>query len=914
MESNKKINKFLNFSISQFLNFSGIFFIFLFLLSNKTFAKNNSIDIPEILPRSTWFTSDLQGLSDWKPAKDNFPPDYRKIDRIIIHHSGGSNDISNPVATIKNIYRYHTVTKGWNDIGYNYIIDREGRIYEGRQGGNGVRGAHVYARNDCLNFNYGSIGIVFLGDYSTQQPPEAMHQSAVKLIGWLAEVNGLNPAQSARYSMVWQDGRIGRNKCDSSTGGFTHHYYGPTVIGHKDVDNTSCPGVIDLARIRKEAGEYAKQLSIINYQLSSEKNKVYEIKKGQAKLIADDKLSAIKPDNIVEISQSQLDLFMNNDYYKYSDGHLLKFGKETGIYLVDGGKIRAFESADTMKKLGFSADDAIVLAKTDKDLYPQGTKIKYGPDGKLFVVDNTVYYIDNGKKRGITSAVLFESLGFKWNEVAPVSQDKNFGDYLNGDLMRYKDGTLVMSPNSLAVYKMQDGKRQGFTSAEIFENLGYKWDKILKISEDELSLYPYSGEVRYPDGFVLRQEKDLTVYIIENGEKRPFASPEEFLESGKKWEDVIVLKTDELKNYKLAASHLAVAPKKQTQNFEVKDIKNIKKTKETKETDKPNNINSSKNKLASLIAPINNNQETKETKDDSQFNSKSLVPDTVRVALKSFSKNVRITSIGGGYVVKKSNEDIVYKGDEGNVYTIPYSLNVDLTISGAGDEVILKLQAIDSVVIDGRNPFHSGYGGVSDNIFAGSLHIKYSPVSRKCWVINELPLEDYIKGVAEVSEELPAEYLKTMAVIIRTYAVYHISNKDKHPGEPFDLKNSLNGNGDDQIYKGYGFTRRAPIFASMVDATKGQLIVYNKTPILAAFSSDSGGVSKDARKVWGAAFNDKPYLFGGINDPDSTIHNQYLVSISHGAGLSAAGAKEMARIGASCKEIIEHYYPGTEIK
>lgn len=1009
MKSKKLKLKNKSIPISLYLYiFISLFFLTILSFGQSVRSQKNTIEIPTILPRSTWFTDNLKGLSDWAPKKDNFPPDYRKVNRIIIHHSAGTNDIPNPVATIQSIYRYHAVTQGWSDIGYNYIIDREGKIYEGRTGGNGVRGAHVYTRSDCLNFNHGSIGIVLLGNYSTEEPSEAMYNTAAKLVGWLAEVNGLDPAQTAYRSMVWQDKKTG-STCDSSLGGFAYNHYGPVIIGHKDVDNTGCPGIINLSKIRIESAVYVKKISNLKFQISKKSqnqnskylNNIYQIKDGYAQLIINDQLSMINSDNIIEISENQLKLFMNKDYYRYSDGNLLSFGTPS-VYVVEGGKLREFKSAADLARLGFNSNNVINLAKTDKNLYEMGLAINYGPDEKLLASDNTVYYIENGRKRGITSAALFESLGFSWKSVENISQE-TMSSYLAGDIMRYKPGsllaigqtvyaynsdggtsqhklhgitsaalfetlgykwddiiimpehevnlyeigdikrypndTLIAAEANPAVFRINNSKRQAFSSAELFENLGYKWDKIIKTSSDEIALYPYESIVKYPDGLVLRQEKDSTVYVIESGKKKPFTSEKEFLEAGHKWKDVIVLREDDLDNYELVSST------KLAENSLQQDTR-IQENKDTNQNSNLKTQEENTNKLASLTIPnqesrlrsneatdgqagirnqeeiiADNNQFNNTNKPIDQLTNKLDTPDIVRVALKSFTKNIRITSENDSYNVKDASGNAIYSGTAGTVYTTAYSNNVDLIISGDSDSTVLKFYSIDDIVIDSANPFHSGYGGASDNVFIGSLRIKYSPVSNKCWAINELPLEDYVKGVAEVSEDLPLEYLKAMSVIIRTYVSYHASNGGKHIGEPFDLKNSVSENGDDQVYKGYGFTKRAPIFSNAVDFTKGKIITYNDKPILAAYSSDSGGVSKDARKVWGSAqggqaggnFSDKPYLYGGISDPASTTHNSYAVSISHGAGLSAAGAKEMARKGSDYISIIKYYYQGVSL-
>ena len=116
-------------------------------------------DVPKIYPRAIWETTqDLKNLLTWLPVDPNTPPDYNRVERVVVHDQGclnpqtcTQNATNYPVATIQNIYRFHSVTKGWGDIGYNFIIDRQGRIFEGRYGSNGVRGAHLHKNSPLHN-------------------------------------------------------------------------------------------------------------------------------------------------------------------------------------------------------------------------------------------------------------------------------------------------------------------------------------------------------------------------------------------------------------------------------------------------------------------------------------------------------------------------------------------------------------------------------------------------------------------------------------------------------------------------------------------------------------------------------------------------------------------------------------------
>ena len=116
------------------------------------------------------------------------------------------------------------------------------------------------------------------------------------------------------------------------------------------------------------------------------------------------------------------------------------------------------------------------------------------------------------------------------------------------------------------------------------------------------------------------------------------------------------------------------------------------------------------------------------------------------------------------------------------------------------------------------------------------------------------------------------------------------------------------------MYKGYNFELRASKIVDANEFTTGYVIDFNDKPIVAAYSSDSGGVTKSGCEVFKYCGADYIYLNGGIKDPTNTVHNQDKILISHGVGMSAVGAYQMARGGNSWEEIIEYYYKGVDIK
>lgn len=138
------------------------------------------------------------------------------------------------------------------------------------------------------------------------------------------------------------------------------------------------------------------------------------------------------------------------------------------------------------------------------------------------------------------------------------------------------------------------------------------------------------------------------------------------------------------------------------------------------------------------------------------------------------------------------------------------------------------------------------------NHFRG--HILATRASNGLNVVNDLPLEDYVKGIAEEPDSWPMQGLYLTAVVARTYAAYRILHT-KYPGEPYDL----DATGASQYYLGHDYERAAPRLRSAVEKTKGQVVLYRGDIILAAYFSNCGGHTEDAKNQFGA---DYAYLKG----------------------------------------------------
>lgn len=215
-----------------------------FKLFDWLFGEALAASSYSIVPRSGWNADE-----DWRYNSNGQEKWTREIiapEKFIIHHTAGDPGTNNPQATIRAIYYWHAVVLGWGDIGYNYIIDQNGTIYEGRAGGDGVVAGHTYRSAACAasrfggshneaGFNRGTVGVAVLGDYETGLTlNSAVKASLENLIGHKAALFGIDPSASSY---------------------FVDNTY-PNVIGHQDVDCSSCPGVnlqSELSSIRSGA-------------------------------------------------------------------------------------------------------------------------------------------------------------------------------------------------------------------------------------------------------------------------------------------------------------------------------------------------------------------------------------------------------------------------------------------------------------------------------------------------------------------------------------------------------------------------------------------------------------------------------------------------------------------------------------
>lgn len=190
----------------------------------------------------------------------------------------------------------------------------------------------------------------------------------------------------------------------------------------------------------------------------------------------------------------------------------------------------------------------------------------------------------------------------------------------------------------------------------------------------------------------------------------------------------------------------------------------------------------------------------------------------------------------------------------------------------------------------------------SFNQFRGTLEMRKNDPNDYVWVIDELPMEQYLKGMGETSSSGPLEYQKAMATAARSYANWHYTHPGKHWNFTVDATY-------DQVYRGVVAERRNPTLTEAVDATVGQVVTYQGEAVITPYYSSSDGRTRAWTEVWGG--DAKPWLVS-VSCPYDAAAGRAL--LGHGVGLSAWDAVERAAAGATYDTILKYYYTGTDLK
>ncbi|MFC1615937.1 N-acetylmuramoyl-L-alanine amidase [Patescibacteria group bacterium] len=841
-----------------------------------------------------------------------WPLEYpNKVQKLIIHHTATTSNLDNPAQAIRDIYYYHSVVRGWGDIGYNYLIDQNGNIYEGRFGGDSVIGGHAAGANN------GSIGIAVLGNYESNPVPTSVMNSLGKLISQKSRLNGINPSGY-----------------DYFRGEFS-----PNIIGHRDVASTTCPGTylyekLPVLRTYSEeiVTEKPKFVKEFDYQ---DRSDIYYLELGanQSKEVT------IKFENIGTKdwnSETFIVVNENPDFngvieFPNAESYVLARMQES---LVEPGEIATFkfyvQSSSVTKVVEMHLAPVVDGYKKIDDYKKMPVSVQQNNFKYEFVsADKAPERLNVGESFSLT--IKLKNTGnTPWNNsgnnVVRIGTDHvrdRISPFLAqpGTRIGYLQNEIV-NPGEIGIFemKLQAPQEPGYYKeyyTPVVEGVTWMADSGMNFSTTVFG-GNYQAEVveKTPLNTWERGKKYVVWVKLRNVGEEDWTK-ESF--------DPILLTEDDLNTEDAQLMEADVKPGEMgTLNFIVHVDPNEKiETKALLMRPKVNGVYITKQPIYFYYNVRENsdgNYSTFEENVTPEPKKVSAIPVTfvapssdvktlsgtqgdIRVKI-GFEGDPEVSSLGSFEVY--SGNSLLATMSAGEVATAKYENNyyyVDANNKTFKKSEYIRFVPKNNAILEIKN-FENRPAWdqtLNDNEYRGSLEFRM--VSNQKTMINELPLEDYLKGIGEVSNSADSEKAKTILVAARTYAKYYMDIDQKFPGMPYDLDDNPDVS---QKYLGYGFEKRAPNIIKAVEETEGQFVTYGgvivKTPY---FNQSDSGFTKSAKDVWDWDAN---YLVGV---DDSFCAGD--VFLGHGVGLSGCGATGMASFGYNYVQILKYYYSGVEI-
>lgn len=220
----------------------------------------------------------------------------------------------------------------------------------------------------------------------------------------------------------------------------------------------------------------------------------------------------------------------------------------------------------------------------------------------------------------------------------------------------------------------------------------------------------------------------------------------------------------------------------------------------------------------------------------------------------------------------------------------------DLVFVATGTLRLVPTDAEGYFTLTNYSRLVAGRKKINFNVYRGTLEYRYSPKSALPYIINELPLEQYVAGVTETSNDAPLEYIKALQTAARTYA-YSMR-------APFSAKHLFDvyATTADQLYLGYQSEKSMPRVVEASEATAGEMVTYKGRPVMTNYFGHSSGKTKTVKG--------KPWL-----QSVEAVYDVGKKMWGHGVGMSCNDALQRARKdGWTYDRVLMYYYSGTTVE
>jgi len=305
---------------------------------------------PSIVTRAGWGADE-----SWRTinGSDCATPDIDDtIQGGVVHHTAGSNtySASQSASIVRGVYAYHVKTQGWCDIGYNFLVDKYGKVFEGRAGGVNlpVHGAHA------TSWNTNTVGISVMGNYDSATPSSTVLDTVAKVLAWKLE--GYYRNAQGRVTLASKNVNV--------------------IFTHGDVMSTGCPGTKLQAKLPDIRNRVASKIGSYNTPIFGKWNSLG----GESGFVGSPHIGEAR---------------ISNGRYTQFTGASLYYKPELGSFYVKGDIRTKYDAAKaTSSALGWPTSDQLVGAKS-------GNRVSRFQHGRIYWSGTTkAHPVQGGIKYG----------------------------------------------------------------------------------------------------------------------------------------------------------------------------------------------------------------------------------------------------------------------------------------------------------------------------------------------------------------------------------------------------------------------------------------------------------------------------------------------------------------------------------
>jgi hypothetical protein len=437
---------------------------------------------PGVIWRRSWGANE-----SWR----KYPPRYApNLEMAFVHHTATSNSYSasDVSAIIRGIYHHHVFGRGYDDIAYNFLIDRYGRIFEGRAGGitEPVIGGHTKGMNSR------TTGAALIGTFDRVSPPAGMTSALERFLAWKLDVHHVPPTGKVLMTSA------GSDKYAPGTKVWMNR-----IAGHRDAQATGCPG----SRVYNNLNTIRGHVSAMGLP------KIYVTERPGLLLRPDGDGAydsfALKawfsPKVNWRVTFSDVTGAAKKVYTGFSYAASVSWdGKDaTGLVAKTGIGSWRVEAWDSAKRYATAARGTVYLV-TDH------------PDGTLLQSGSTRVFVEGGTAKSVSDEVARS--WFRTGETV-LTGAQEMSRYGPATPLGWRDGTIVKSSDG-EYHFIVGGLRRTFESPSVFTALGYTDASAIPVSDSPLipSGPEITDETVHPEGAVVSDASGVA-WVISGGRR-----------------------------------------------------------------------------------------------------------------------------------------------------------------------------------------------------------------------------------------------------------------------------------------------------------------------------------------------------------------------------------------------------------